>query len=105
MMENMYKFTAIGLVVAVMSGCGSDGTSTNAGGMDASSCVTRTLKTIYTNDCEFAVNAILFEPGASPFKINENSAKTQAASGNSFGACRFPSVPVLNSDSSNFSCS
>ncbi len=104
-MEGLYKVAAITTVVAVLSGCGSDGTSTNAGGLDASSCVTRTLKTVYTNDCEFAVNAILFETGATPFKINENSAKTQSSSGNSFGACRFPSVPVLNADSSNFSCS
>jgi len=94
-------------LLTALSACGSDGTSSSGGGMgmDASSCVTRTLRTVYSNDCEFDVNVILLEPGAEPFRVNANRGVTRSASGNPFGACREPSVPILNADSSQFTCS
>lgn len=98
---------AVMSAVAITAGCGSDASTSDGGGSsaDASFCVTRSLRTVYTNDCEFDVNVIIFEVGAQPFEINANSAKSQPESGNSFGACRAPSVPILNASSSGFSCS
>lgn len=95
------------LLAIGLSACGSDGTSSTGGGADkdASSCVTRTLRTIYTNDCEFDVNVILLETGATFFRVNANRGVTRSASGNPFGACRAPSEPILNADSSQFTCS
>ena len=106
-MDNYIKSLTAALLIAMVAGCGSDATTSEGGGssMDASFCVERTLRTVYTNDCEFDVNVIIFEIGAQPFEVNANSAKTQPESGNSFGACRAPSVPILNASSSGFTCS
>ena len=105
-MKKIYQIASIGLATALVSGCGSDGTvSTGGAGMDASNCVTRTIKTVYANDCDFDVNAIILEAGATAFEIHANRAVTKKASGNSFGACRAPSQPVLNGDASSFTCS
>ena len=107
-MESVLKNTLIGATLIALSACGSDGTSSDGGGNsgeDVSFCVTRTLRTVYTNDCEFDVNVIVFEIGAQPFKINANRPVTRSASGNSFGACRVPSVPMLNASASGFTCS
>lgn len=108
-MDNITKTLTAGLLIAGLAGCSSDATTSEGGGggasADASFCVERTLRTVYTNECEFDVNVIIFEPGAQPFEVNANSAKTQPESGNSFGACRAPSVPILNASSSGFTCS
>ena len=93
-MGKLAKTLSVGLLTALVAGCNSsDGTTSEGGGSsaDASFCVTRTLRTVYANDCEFDVNVIVFEPGAQPFEVNANSAKTQSESVNSFGACRAPS--------------
>ncbi|MBX2869475.1 MAG: hypothetical protein KTR18_12410 [Acidiferrobacterales bacterium] len=106
-MESLRKLLLVGAISLGLSACGSDGTSSSGGGTDkdASSCVTRTLKTVYTNDCEFDVNVILLEDGATFFRVNANRATTRSVSGNPFGACRAPSEPILNADSSQFTCS
>jgi len=109
-MKSMHKYAVVFLGILFLSGCGSDGTPSSssgggASGADASKCVTRSLKAVYVNECDYAVNVIIFEAGATPFRINADSAKSQSSSGNSFGACRAPSMPVLNSDSSGFTCS
>ena len=104
-MKSIIKAFSIGVLATTVAACGSDGTSSNAGtDNDASSCVTRTLRTIYSNDCDFDVNVIVFERGAEFFLIRANRAVTKSETGNSFGACRAPSIPVLNADASNFSC-
>ncbi len=106
-MEDLGKILMVGAITLGLSACGSDGTSSTGGGADkdASSCVTRTLRTVYTNDCEFDVNVILLKEGATFFKVNANRSVTRSASGNNFGACRVPSEPILNADSSQFTCS
>ena len=106
-MDNISKTLTVGLLIAGLAGCNSDATTSEGGGAsaDVSFCVERSLRTIYTNECDFDVNVIIFEIGAQPFEVNANSAKTQPESGNSFGACRVPSVPILNASSSGFTCS
>jgi len=101
------KTVAVAGLLAAVGACSSDGTSSTGGGMgqDASSCVERTLRTVYSNDCDFDVYAIILDVGEEPFRINANRAVTRSETGNSFGACRAPSMPVLSADASTFTCS
>ena len=106
-MKAVTKIISVAIATMLLSACSSDGTSSSGGDVtkDASSCVARTLRTLYTNECEFDINAIILEPGANFFRINANRAETRSESGNSFGACRVPSEPILSADSASFICS
>ena len=105
-MKYLIHMILIGALTAMVSGCSSDGSSSSGGNLsqDASSCVTRTLRTVYFNDCAFDVNVIIFEVGQNFFLLRSDRSRTRSETGNSFGACRVPSEPVLNASSSGFSC-
>jgi len=104
-MDIINRIITISLLSSVLGACGSGGTSSSGGGgEDASSCVSRTFNTVYVNECNFDINVIVLEPGATSFHISANNASTQPASSSPFGACRAPSVPVLNSNNSSFTC-
>ena len=98
----------ISLILALLvSACDNSSiTSSGSGSSDqsASKCVTRTLSTVYTNECRFKVNVILIEAGARPFGIGANSAVTRPSSSRSFGVCEHPSTPVLTEDNRKFYC-
>ncbi len=89
-----------------LSACSDSGTSSGGGsGEDASGCVKRTFDRIYTNTCDYDVNVILLEADATAFSIDENDAVSRSSSGASFGACRAPSIPVLNDENNGYTCS
>ena len=105
-MKKFSQLLAFTLFGVVLSGCSTDSTTSSGGsGLDASKCLTRSIKTVYTNECDYDINAIILQGGAQPFLIEANSSKTRSASGNSFGACRAPSMPILSPDAGSFSCS
>ena len=107
-MKNIKRTIAVSLLTAFLTACGSDGASSSSGGeisKDASNCISRSLGTVYVNECAFDVNVILLKPGASSFNINANDAETGASGGSSFGACRAPSIPVPNTSYNSYSCS
>jgi len=88
-----------------LAGC-SDGTTSSGGiGEDASNCVERSLNTIYTNECSYDVNVIIFKAGEKAFTVRSDNASTRSSTGAGFGACRVPSIPVLNSANDGYDCS
>lgn len=95
-----------GLLACMLSACDSGGTSSSGGDPnEATSCVTRSLKTVYVNECEYDVNVILLEKGERHFRVKSDDASTRSVSNRKFGACRVPSIPILNSDADGFRCS
>ncbi len=93
------------LVAAGLAGCSDGTTSSGGGGEDASDCVERTLNTIYANDCKYDVNVIIFKAGEKAFRVKGENASTRSSTGAGFGACRSPSIPVLNATHSGYTCS
>jgi len=91
--------------VLILAGC-SDGTTSSGGiGEDASHCVERSLNTIYTNECSYNVNVIIFKAGEKAFTVKGDNASTRSSTRAGFGACRVPSLPVLNANNDGYDCS
>ena len=107
-MNTISRIIILGTLTTLLGACSSGGSSSSGSGggsnQDASRCVSRTLNEVYVNECDFDINAIVFQANAKPFLINANNASTQSSGGGSFGACRAPSVPVLNAGNTGFKC-
>lgn len=89
-----------------LAGC-SDGTTSSGGGggEDASDCIVRSLSTIYTNECKYDVNVIIFKAGEKAFTVRAENASTRSSTSAGFGGCRTPSIPMLNASNDGYSCS
>lgn len=104
-MTQIVRLAAAALLGATLVGCDSDGTSSGGGtNADASHCVTRTLRRIYTNECNYDVYVRLIESGSPVFKINKDNARTRSPSRVDFGACRAPAEPVLTRSGTDYIC-
>jgi hypothetical protein len=108
-MKSIYSILCIGLSALLLIACGGSGTSSSNGSSssndDASHCVSRSFGTIYVNECNFAVNVIILDDGETSFRIGSDDATTRTITDESFGACRVPSVPILNANNNGFHCS
>lgn len=92
-------------VAAALAGCSDATTSSGGGGEDASDCITRSLNTIYTNECKYDVNVIILKAGEKAFTVRAENASTRSSTGAGFGSCRTPSIPILNASNDGYSCS
>ncbi len=102
----MSRVIITGLLALAVAACDSGGTSSSGGDPnEATKCVTRSLGTVYVNECEYDVHVILLEEDAKYFRVKADNASTRTISKRKFGACRVPSIPLLNSDADGFRCS
>ena len=105
-MKSIGLFFVVSVFPLFLVSCGSGGSSDGAGGnKGADECVSRSGDTVYVNDCDFPINAIVIEPASKAFRIEANDSVTRPASTFRFGACRAPSAPVLNDDNKSIFCS